>query len=347
MSDIFIRTEQRAGRITLQRPDALNALTYPMCISIAEALKEWRTSKEIEVVVIDAEGDRAFCAGGDIADMYQYGLRGDCGYGRRYWRDEYRMNAAINEFPKPVISFMHGYVMGGGVGVGCHGSVRVVGESSRIAMPECSIGLVPDVGGSYLLSRGPGHTGECLGISGYRMDAADAIAMGFADHFIREEHWPDVIKKVCDSGDTKHILDAASPPVLGKLACQLDTINVVFCRGSLVDVVNSLEQQQDSFSAECLKRMKNNSPLSMACALALIRMQRKSPDLRCALGLEYRFVYRSLEQSDFLEGIRARIIDKDNKPQWQHADIRGVVLDEVEEMLAPLGEHELTWEVQV
>ena len=153
--DILIRRQGRAGRITLNRPKALNALTYGMCLEIDRALRAWADDPEVACVVIDAVGERAFCAGGDIQVMYETGTAGDYAYGRRFWADEYRMNAQIAEYPKPYIALMQGFTMGGGVGVACHGSHRIVGRSSRIAMPECAIGLVPDVGGSALLARAP------------------------------------------------------------------------------------------------------------------------------------------------------------------------------------------------
>ena len=162
MDDIWIRKEGRAGRITLSRSKALNALTYAMCRQIDAALIGWAGDPDVALVLIDAEGDRAFCAGGDIAEMYATGTAGDFDYGRRFWADEYRMNARLAEFPKPVASFLQGFTMGGGVGVGCHGSHRIVGESAQVAMPECGIGLVPDVGGSFILATAPGRLGDRL-----------------------------------------------------------------------------------------------------------------------------------------------------------------------------------------
>ena len=155
MPDINIRLTGHAGRITLTRPKALNAMTYEMCLAIERALDDWRDDPAVALVVIDAEGDRAFCSGGDIAELYETGTKGDYAYGRRFWADEYRLNAKIFDYPKPVVSFLQGFVMGGGVGIGCHGSHRIVGETSQIAMPECGIGLVPDVGGSLMLALAP------------------------------------------------------------------------------------------------------------------------------------------------------------------------------------------------
>ncbi|RMD91318.1 MAG: enoyl-CoA hydratase/isomerase family protein, partial [Alphaproteobacteria bacterium] len=164
--EILIRKEGRAGRITLNRPEALNALTWPMVTAIEQALDAWADDDELALIVIDGAGERAFCAGGDIAELYRTGRAGDYDYGRRFWRDEYRMNAKLFHFPKPVVTFLHGFVMGGGVGVGCHGSHRIVCEGSVVAMPECGIGLVPDVGGSLILARAPGRLGEYLGTTG-------------------------------------------------------------------------------------------------------------------------------------------------------------------------------------
>jgi enoyl-CoA hydratase/carnithine racemase len=199
--DIAIRKEGRAGRITLARPRALNALTWEMCLAIEAALDGWRDDAEVALLVIDAEGERAFCAGGDVAAVHARAVAGDHDYGRRFWTDEYRMNAKLFNFPRPVASFMQGFVMGGGVGVGGHASHRVVGESAQVAMPECGIGLVPDVGGSLLLARAPGRLGEYLGVTGARMGPGDAIHAGFADYFVPEAAWEALKAELCATGD--------------------------------------------------------------------------------------------------------------------------------------------------
>ncbi|MEM7643436.1 MAG: enoyl-CoA hydratase/isomerase family protein, partial [Pseudomonadota bacterium] len=177
-TDIHIRKEGRAGRITLDRPDALNALTWDMCLEIEKALDLWHLDDDVHLLLIDGAPGRAFCAGGDIAEMHAAGTRGDYAYGQRFWADEYRMNAKLFRFPKPVVTFLHGFTMGGGVGVGCHASHRITDDTSRIAMPECAIGLVPDVGGTLILARAPGRLGEYLGTTGHRMGPGDAIHAG-------------------------------------------------------------------------------------------------------------------------------------------------------------------------
>jgi len=186
MSDLLLRIEGHAGRATLNRPAALNALTYDMANALEAALDQWRDDPLVQLVVIDAVGPRAFCAGGDIADLYATGKAGDVAFGQRFWADEYRLNAKLSEYPKPIVTLMQGFTMGGGVGVGCHASHRIVGESAQISMPECGIGLVPDVGGSRLLARAPGRMGAYLGLTTARMGPGCAIRAGFADHFVPE-----------------------------------------------------------------------------------------------------------------------------------------------------------------
>ena len=343
-SEISIRTAGKAGRITLQRPDALNALTHSMCLKIETAFDRWKSDTDVDVIVIDGEGDRAFCAGGDISDIYKYGLSKDYEAARQYWRDEYRLNAKIAEWPRPVVSFLQGFTMGGGVGIGCLGSHRVVCESSKVAMPECGIGLVPDAGGSMLLARAPGRTGECLGLTGFRMGPTDAIFSGFADHFFPLETWQDLIERIERSGDTEFLSRENPLPPDGSLALNQDRIRWIFAQDTLTGITSKLEEAVTEFEKSCLNRMRRNSPLSMSCALALIRRQRASKDIREVLDWEFRCTYRSLEKGDFLEGIRAQIIDRDNEPKWRHEQIQDVSTSEVEAMLAALDENSLDWE---
>jgi enoyl-CoA hydratase/carnithine racemase len=333
MSDIDIRIDGRAGRITLTRPKALNALTYEMCLAVDAALRTWADDPVVDLVLIDAEG-RAFCAGGDIAEMYATGTRGDFDYGRRFWRDEYRMNARIAEYPKPVVALMQGYTMGGGVGIGCHANHRVVGESCRIAMPECSIGLVPDVGGSLILRRAPGAYGIWAGLTGARLGAAEAIAMGFADRFARETEWPALTAALLE-GDLTALPD--DPPPAPALP-DADEIAAVFGQPDLQSVRRALDGATGDWADDARKAMAYNSPLSMACALAMQRELAPGATIRDALRLEYRATSRSAEKGDFLEGIRARIIDRDNLPGW-----RPYAPGDEAAMLAPLGPSELTF----
>lgn len=332
MDDLTIRTAGRAGRITFTRPKALNALTHAMARAIHDALDGWRDDPAVALVIIDAEGDRAFCAGGDIAAVYHAGRAGDHQVGRDFFRDEYRMNAAIADFPKPIVAFMQGFVMGGGVGVGGHASHRIVGDTTRIAMPESGIGLIPDVGGTWLLGRAPGRIGEYLAMTGGRMTAGDAIHAGFADMYVPEADWPGLIAMLEDSGDVTGLRGHPAP------AATLDRRDLsAFGGRTLADITAALQEAGDDGSLEALRR---NSPLSMAAGLAMVRAARGDDCMQQSLSREYRFTARATAESDFLEGVRAQIIDKDRKPVWR----RDASDDTLRAMLAPLGDDELQWE---
>ncbi|MBO9454934.1 enoyl-CoA hydratase/isomerase family protein [Paracoccus sp. R12_1] len=334
MDDLNIRKSGRAGRITFTRTKALNALTHDMAIAIRTALVGWRDDPDVDLVIIDAEGDRAFCSGGDIAAVYRAGLAGDHQVGRDFFRDEYLMNATIADYPKPVVAFMQGFVMGGGVGVGGHAGHRVVGDTTRIAMPESGIGLIPDVGGTWLLARAPGRIGEYLALTGARMGPGDAIHAGFADSYLPEAEWPAVIADLERTGDATRIMGITPPPA--PLASRDLS---AFGGRDVAQIVETLEQAGDD---DALKPIRRNSPLSMAAGLALVRAARGDRRMQESLAREYHFTWRATEQADFIEGVRAQLIDKDRNPNWT-ADASP---EQVEALLAPLGEHELHWEEQ-
>jgi len=337
MTDIHIRIEGRAGRITLTRPKALNALTYQMCLDIDQALKDWATA-DIDLVLIDAEGEKAFCAGGDIAEIYATGTAGDFDYARTFWRDEYRMNARLFYFPKPVVTFLQGFTMGGGVGVGCHGSHRIVCEGSQIAMPECGIGLVPDVGGSLLLARAPGRLGEYLGVTGARMNAADAIYAEFADYFVDFGQWEALKQTMIETGDVSAVDAAAAPAPDSALKERQPEFATFFAGDTFIDCLRGTPREAWP------KEVTRNAPVAMAVAVDIIRRARGTDSIRHALAQEYRYTFRAMEQGDFLEGIRAAIIDKDRSPKWKTADPLDLRDGDVFRMTKPLGADELSWE---
>ena len=342
MSDINIRIVGQAGRITLTRPQALNAMTYEMCLAIEATLDSWREDTSVTLVVIDAEGDRAFCSGGDIAELYETGTKGDYAYGQKFWADEYRLNNKIFSYPKPIVSFLQGFTMGGGVGIGCHGSHRIVGESSQIAMPEVGIGLVPDVGGSLMLALAPGRLGEYLGLTASRMNADDAIYAGFADTYVPQLMWDGLISDLEKTGDVASIERAAAKAPEGTLRAQQTQIDALFSGEGLSDIERFLAADESDFATTTRKLMGRNSPLSMACTIEMIRRLRgPSLTMEKALDLEYRFTARAMEHADFLEGIRAAIIDKDRSPKWRftEGDVPAVAISK---MLIPLGKNALT-----
>lgn len=344
MSDVIIRQDGLAGRITLDRCHALNALSYEMCLAIDAALRAWTDDPSVKLVVIDATGDRAFCAGGDLGEMHAAGRKGDHGYGRRFWADEYRMNARIADYPKPVVTLMQGVTLGGGVGLGCHASHRVVCDSSRIALPECAVGIVPDVGGSRLLARAPGRAGAYLGLTGARMGPGCAIWAGFADRFVPRADWARLLADLVATGDVAAIPAHSAPD--SPMAAQAGLIDRFFAGRSGAEIIAALQADDGPFAQETLALLSRGSPLAQACALEMLARLGPAPGIRDALTQEYRFTYRATERSDFLEGIRAAIIDKDRAPRWQHGDLADVSPAEVAAMLAPLGAAEMTFETK-
>jgi enoyl-CoA hydratase/carnithine racemase len=342
VTGVAIRKDGHAGRITLNRPEALNALTWDMLRDIEAALDGWRDDPQIRLLLIEGEG-RAFCAGGDIAEMYASGIRGDADYGRAFWRDEYRLNAKLHHFPRPVVTFLQGYTMGGGVGIGCHASHRIVGDTSRIAMPECSIGLVPDVGGSLLLALAPGRLGEFLAVTGDRMNAADAIHAGFADYHVPETGWDDLKRDLCRTGDWTVVDAATLPAPASRLAAWQPVIDTHFAGETLADIYRGLPSRLPDPLAHATALMARNSPLAMSVAVQIVHRVRLRPTIENALDQEFRFTYRALAHSDFIEGIRAAIIDKDRNPRWRHDGWDKVPGGDILKMTQPLGQDALQW----
>lgn len=330
---ILVEVKGKVGVITLNRPQALNALTHDICLRTEAALIEWRDDPGVDLVILDGAGPRAFCAGGDIAQCALAGQQGDYALGRDFWRDEYRMNLALSRYPKPVVSFMHGFVMGGGVGYGGHVSHRVVGESTQVAMPECGIGLIPDVGGTWLLARAPGQAGVHLALTAARMGPGDAIWAGFADRFIPEAEWEGVKAELARTGDIAAL--PRHPAPASALAAEADRIDRLFAGADVPAIAAALAADDGDLAASALKAIRRNAPLSMASTLAMLRPGPAS--LAEALRQEFRWTWRSMDKGDFLEGVRAQILDKDRNPKWQHAGPGDVTPAEVQAMLAPLG----------
>ena len=329
--DILIRKSGAIGHITLNRPNALNSLTYDMISAIEKALDSWFLDKEISLIAIDSVGEKAFCAGGDIQDLYHTGIKKNYSFGKKFWKDEYRLNKKIKNYPKPFISFIKGFAMGGGVGVSCHCSHRIVGETAKIAMPECGIGLIPDVGGSFILSRAGNGIGTFLGISGERMGPSDSIFSGFADFFIPEKKWPQLLNDLIENGDADVVKTFSQTNGPSKIENHLPEIEEFF---SNVNHIQFEKRLNKSPNFKYLKEViSGNSPLSMASEIKIMEMPEVAESIENALEIEYRFTSRAMEFGDFLEGVRALVIDKDRNPKWKHRALENVSFEEVDFIL--------------
>ena len=342
MKEVFIRKNGCVGHITLNRPNSLNALTYHMISAIENALLSWKENDQIVLVLVDANGDKAFSSGGDVSDLYEQGALGNYEFGKSFWADEYRLNLLIANYPKPYVVFMQGFTMGGGVGISCHGSHRIVGESSNIAMPECSIGLVPDVGGSFLLTKKSKKLGLFLGITGSYMNADDAIYTNFADYFIEEKCWNDTKLKLIKTGDTSFLDNFKKENLKSFYKENLQLIHDVFSLSDLSLILAEMARYQEFDSS--LIKLKKSSPLSVLTCFYMLQMPEVSKSVKESLKIEYRFTSRAQEYSDFQEGIRSMIVDKDKKPFWKYQNIEEVPKEEVFNLLKPLkSQNELSF----
>jgi len=326
-SDLHVRSEGAVGRITLCRPRLLNALSHEMVLALERTLLDWQERDEVALILVDAVGDKAFCAGGDVTALYRQGTSGDVESGRQFWRDEYRLNALIDRYPKPYVVIMDGIVMGGGIGISAHGSHRVVTERSSLALPECSIGLIPDVGATHLLSRSPGFVGEYLALTGERFGPGDAIFAGFADHFVPMERIAAMQQALIESGRVELIADFCVAPESSDIADNASFLDTAFGAAVLPDVLAFIGNSEHPWLEQAAKKIARASPLSLQLAFDLVRESRQVPGLEKALIREFRFVSRAVEDADFLEGIRAALIDRDKAPAWRYAAVSDVPID--------------------
>lgn len=324
MIDMHIdaRREGTLGQITLNRPKAINALTPGMVHAIDALLAQWSIDRGVIAVLIDGAGERGLCAGGDIRFLYDNARAGTFERSDRFLYDEYRMNAHIARFPKPYIAIMDGVVMGGGVGISAHGSVRIVTERTRLAMPEVGIGFVPDVGSTYLLSAAPGEYGTHAALTGESIGAADAILCGLADHHVVSDRLPALVEALgeCRDGDaiTECVAAHASPAAPGKLADAL-WIDACYRHDDVNEIVAALEARPEEAAQATAKRIAGNSPTSLAVALRALRNARRLGRLEPCLEQEYQLATALTRRPDFVEGVRAAIVDKDRNPVWQPA----------------------------
>jgi enoyl-CoA hydratase len=335
--DIACERIGEAGVVTLNRPKALNALNLAMVRGLAAALDAWELDPAITRVVIRGAGEKAFCAGGDIRLLHDLGRAGRLDEARGFWREEYVLNMRIKAYPKPYIALIDGIVMGGGVGVSLHGSHVAAGERYLFAMPEVGIGFFPDVGASHALPRLPGATGTYLAVTGDRVGQRDALALGLATHAVTSAGMASLLDALCrgdaiDAALLAHAAPGGEAPILARR----DLIDHAFAADSVEDVVARLRAADDPFAATLLERLATKSPTSMKIALRQMREGRRL-GFEEAMRMEYRIVNRIAEGHDFYEGVRAVIIDKDQRPGWKPARIEDVTEDMVSAYFAPLA----------
>ncbi|MYV52990.1 enoyl-CoA hydratase/isomerase family protein [Streptomyces sp. SID3212] len=355
MDEQHVLTDRQGsvGRLTLNRPRALNALTHGMVSAISEALTAWEADDRVRAVVISGAGERGLCAGGDIRAIYEDARAGG-GASAEFWRDEYRLNAYIARYPKPYVAFMDGIVMGGGVGISAHGGVRIVTERSAVAMPETGIGLVPDVGGTYLLSRAPGEVGTHLALTGAVVGAADALWCGLADHFVRAERLGALRGALGDAigggegegeaegdgvGAVRDVVARyAGVAPEGRLAGDREWIDGCYAADTVEEIVDRLYGHGHPAAKEAAETILTRSPTALKATLASLRAARALPTLERVLEREYRASCAALGTVDLVEGIRAQVIDKDRAPRWAPRELSGVSEAEVSRFLVvPVG----------
>ncbi len=345
-SDIIARRDGKAGRISLNRPAALHALTLDMVHAMIRALMDWRDDPAIECVLIDhavpTDGDpklsRGFCAGGDIAFLRKSALNDGGVSGRMFFHDEYQLNHLIFTYPKPVVAFMDGVTMGGGVGISQPARYRVATENTRLAMPETGIGLFPDVGGGWYLSRLAGHVGEYLALTGHRLSGPECLALGLASHFVAAATLAEVKAVICAQGadaiGSALVRPAPQPDV--PILAHIPDINRHFGADGLEAIMASLAADPGAWAQSTLATLATKSPQTCKVALRQLRDSRLLIDFADNMVMEYRIASRVLTRPDFAEGVRAVIVDKDNAPRWDPPDAQGVTDQLIDSIFAPL-----------
>ena len=328
----------RAGIVTLTRPQALNALTHNMVLALSRALNAWEHDHDVALVVVKAEG-RAFCAGGDIMNVYESRNSGSPPV--QFFADEYRLNAHIERYSKPYISLIDGIVMGGGVGISCHGSHRVMTENALFAMPEVGIGFFPDVGGSHILPDLGGYFGMYLALTGNRIRYGDALWSGLATHTMQATYLVGLLERLCETGDA----DLALREVFAaaKRETDRDTLEAIalhFSQPTLEAVLESLAAASDEFAAKTLATILTRSPTSLAVTFRQVRAGLTMSMDDC-MRMEFRILNRMLSGHDFYEGIRAVLVDKGSTPVWQPSRLEDVDPADIDSYFETLGDREL------
>jgi enoyl-CoA hydratase len=345
--DILFERRGAAGLVTLNRPQALNAVTHKMIRALRRQLDAWEQDGAVVRVIVMANGERAFSAGGDLRALYDQGRAGKQAEALQFFQEEYSLNYAIKRYPKPYIALIDGIVMGGGVGISIHGSHRVAGDKYQFAMPEVGIGFFPDVGATWALPRLPGKTGTYLALTGERLKTADAVAAGAATHRVRSDRFSDLREALCGTVPVDAVISAfAEPGTAGDVAELRPPIDRLFAAARVEDILTGLDREAGSgsniaaWAKKTADTIRAKSPLSLKIALEQMRRGAECPFDEC-MRMEFRIVSRVVYGHDLYEGVRAVIVDKDNAPRWDPASIAAVADADVARHFQSLGKDEL------
>ena len=335
--DLIIQRDGAVGRIRLNRPKALHALNTAMCVGVLDALETWRNDPAVALVMIDHAEGRGFCAGGDIRMLGTSGA-GDGAEARAFFLAEYRMNHRLFTYAKPIVAWMDGITMGGGVGISQPARYRIATENTRFAMPETGIGLFPDVGGGWYLSRLPGRIGQYLALTGARLNGAECHALGLATHYMRAERLGEAKARiVADPSGVETILPELSAPIPdAAILAHAEAIDRLFASDTLEDVFAVVEADESEFARATLATLRTKSPQAMKVSLKLLLEGRTIATFEDEMRQEYAVATRVVQRPDFAEGVRAVIIDKDNAPRWNPSRVEDVSDHVIDQIFAPL-----------
>jgi enoyl-CoA hydratase len=336
--ELHLQTHGNVGHVSLARPKALHALTHGMCEAMSEALLGWRDDPAIRAVIIDHAEGRGFCAGGDVALVRRSALEDGGAAGRAFFHAEYRLNHLLFTYTKPVVAFMDGVTMGGGVGISQPAKYRVATGNTLFAMPEGAIGLFPDVGAGWYLPRLPGRVGQFLALTGARLDGPECLWAGLATHYLPSERLAEAKARIVEApGEIAAILgDLSATPPDARLAGNSDKIARLFASDSLEDIVAALEADPSDWAAKELKAVTAKCPATAKVALRQFAEGARLTDFADEMRSEYRLASRMMLRPDFAEGVRAVLIDKDNAPRWDPATPEGVSEEALDAIFAPL-----------
>ncbi|HEX7852688.1 MAG TPA: enoyl-CoA hydratase/isomerase family protein [Sphingobium sp.] len=345
-AEVLFRTEGKAGLISLNKPKTIHALTHGMVLSMTGQLVPWAKDDAVEIVLLDhhvepgadAKLSRGFCSGGDINLVRNSVLTDGGASGRQFFHDEYQLNHLMHEYAKPIVAFMDGITMGGGVGISQPARYRVATENTRFAMPETGIGLFPDVGGGWFLSRLEGRIGRYLALTGARLDGAECLAVGLATHYLSAEALPEAKRRIAAAPDDVEAILAElsiAPPEATVLAHIAD-IDRLFASDRLEEIVAALETDGSDWAAKTLEALRSKSPQTCKVALRQLRLGAQAATFADNMAMEYRIASRVLDRPDFPEGVRAVLVDKDHAPKWNPATPEGVTEELLDTIFAPL-----------